>query len=87
MNDPTLADLKSALDDFSPPSLRWEGWEDDALIAAYWFAAYHYNGQGSNLYAALCAIPYDPKSLELEDECEGVKELYHTLEVVFKQKI
>ena len=86
MNDPTLADLKASLNAYLPSSLRWEGWEDDCLIACFWFASHYYHGQFSNLYAVVCSIPYDPKSLELEDESEGIKELYAYLENTFKNK-
>lgn len=77
--DPTLSEMKAALAGALPPSLRYEGWEQDCLIAAYYFAAHHYQGQGSNLYAAICEIDYNPKCLELEDEPSSVQECYEIL--------
>jgi len=71
--------MKAALAGALSPSLRWEGWEQDCTIAAYWFAAYHYAGQGSNLYAALCETCYEPNGGELEDECDSVKDCYDIL--------
>ena len=78
--DPTLADLQAALNASMPPSLRGEGWDEDCLIACYWFACHNHGGQFSNLYAALCSIPYDPKGNDLgEWESEGVRDAYALL--------
>ena len=77
--DATLSEMKEALAGALSPSLRWEGWEQDCLIAAYYFAAHYYQGQGSNLYSAICEIRYNPKCLELEDESSSVQELYEIL--------
>ena len=48
---------------------RWErqsepdpaGW--DTAEAVYWFATFHYQGQGDPLYSALCATKFDPGPL------------------------
>lgn len=86
ISDPTLEQMKQALESAWPPSLRWDGWEQDCLISAYYFAAHHYNGQGSNLYKTVCAIGYNPKCLELEDEGQGVQDAYETLAHAFAWK-
>lgn len=86
ISDPTLEQMKQALTEATPPSLRDETWGDDCLIAIYYFAAHHYNGQGSNLYKAVCAIGYNPKCLELEDEGQGVQNAYETLAHAFAWK-
>jgi hypothetical protein len=78
-SDPTLADIQAALDASTPPSLRWEGWAEDCLIAAHWFALDYYQGEHSNLYAVLCGIEYEPNGLKFENESEGVRELYESL--------
>lgn len=81
--DPTLEEMTSYLKNNTPPSLRWEGFSDDCMIAAYWFASHYYCGSGSNLYAALCGVPYNPKDVELEEEHESVQELYVELQTRF----
>ena len=87
IKDPTLEQMKEALAGALAPSLRYEGWDQDCLIAAYYFAAYHYSGQGSNLYKAICEINYCcPNCLELEDEGEGVKACYEILAQDFAWK-
>jgi len=81
--DPTLDGMIAHLKETNPPSLRWEGFEDDAMIAAYWFASHYYCGMGSNLYTALCNVPYNPKDVELEEENESVQDLYGELKKRF----
>ena len=39
-----------------------DAWTKEPAI--YWFAAEYHGGQGSNLYAALCASPYTPGWIE-----------------------
>lgn len=82
--DPTLADLQAALDASMPASLRGDGWAEDCQVAAYWFACHYHGGQWSNLYAALCSVPYDPKGLDLEGEGEGVRDAYAALQSFYQ---
>lgn len=75
-SDPTLADIKAHLETCVPPGLRGEMWAEDCLIAAHYFAADYYLGEGSNLYAVLVGVDYDPKGRGMADESEDVRELY-----------
>ena len=86
IKDPTLEQMKKALAGALAPSLRYEGWQEDCLIAAYYFAAHHYSGQGSNLYKAVCEIDYNPKCLELENESDSVQSCYEILRQDFAPK-
>ena len=57
-----------------------DGFENEAEVAIWWFANYHYGGQGTNLYEVLSISPYKPGPYsKLEDEGEVVQMMYNDL--------
>ena len=83
--DPTLKQILSYLKTAKRKRHVWFEGEDTPLIAAHYYCARNYSGQFSNLYKALCSINYNPRSLDLEDECEDVQSCYQLLERAFSK--
>lgn len=71
MNDPTRSELIAFIEAAYPAITCGEvvcegdcpdgcGCRFDIEEAAYWAAVHCHGGQGSNLYVAICASPYNP---------------------------
>ena len=58
--DPDISELREYIADKWGKLLDKETLQTDGEVAIYWFASEYYNGQGSNLYEALCATRYEP---------------------------
>lgn len=76
-NDPTREQMRLYLQTEVPEV------DEHAIEAAiYWYALDYYEGQSSNLYAALCSSPFIPSILHtsIEEEGETAAMLYAMLE-------
>ena len=81
-DDPTRADMLSFLGSITDETLD----DVDIECAIWWFCADNHGGQWSNLYAALCASPYQPGPCERGPE--GLSAwLYEELTLEFTTKV
>lgn len=80
--DPTLEDMSAFLRHKTSGLIDWRDCTAryEMNIAIHYFAGAYHNGQFSNLYQALCAVDYNQKDMELEDEPdENVHLMYDLL--------
>lgn len=76
--DPTREEMLTFLErTFGTPGHEFDLFDYESAI--YWFANDHHSGQWSNLYAALCASPYNPGRAQCGVEEGGAEFCYAAL--------